>query len=80
LEVISAKQLNAGLIEDLTMFLCGACSCQVKERNPGFDLLLATNWNIELYGEEGEAPPAVSNLERTPTKPTPLTIPPGRKR
>jgi len=80
LEVISAKQLNAGLIEDLTMFLCGACSCQVKERNPGFDLLLATNWNIELYGEEGEAPPAVTNLERTPTKPTPLTIPPGRKR
>jgi len=80
LEVISAKQLNAGLIEDLTMFLCGACSCQVKERNPGFDLLLATNWNMELYGEEGEAPPAVTNLERTPTKPTPLTIPPGRKR
>ena len=80
LEVISAKQLNAGLIEDLTMFLCGACSCQVKERNPGFDLLLATNWNVELYGEEGEAPPAVTSLERTPTKPTPLTIPPGRKR
>ena len=80
LEVISAKQLNAGLIEDLTLFLCGACSCQVKERNPGFDLLLATNWNIELYGEESEAPPAVTNLERTPTKPTPLTIPPGKKR
>lgn len=80
LEVISGKQLNAGLIEDLTMFLCGACSCQVKERNPGFDLLLATNWNSELYGEDGEAPPPVTSLERTPTKPTPLTIPPGRKR
>ena len=80
LEVISAKQLNAGLIEDLTMFLCGACSCQVKERNPGFDLLLATNWNSELYGEDGDAPPPVTSLERTPTKPTPLTIPPGRKR
>jgi hypothetical protein len=80
LEVISAKQLNAGLIEDLTMFLCGACSCQVKERNPGFDLLLATNWNHELFGEDGESPPPVTSLERTPTKPTPLTIPPGRKR
>jgi hypothetical protein len=80
LEVLSATQLNAGLIEDLTMFLCGACSCQVKERNPGFDLLLATKWNLELYGEEGEAPPDVTSLERTPTKPTPLTIPPGRKR
>ena len=80
LEVISGKQLNAGLIEDLTMFLCGACSCQVKERNPGFDLLLAANWNRELYGEDGEAPPSVTSLERTPAKPTPLVIPPGKKR
>ena len=79
LEVISAKPLNLGLIEDLTIFLCGACSYQVKERNPGFDLLLATNWNSELYGEEGEPLPPVPSLERTPTKPTPLTIPPGRK-
>ena len=80
LEVIPAKQMNEGLIEDLTMFLCGACSCQVKERNPGFDLLLSTNWNQELYGEDGETPPPVTTLERAPTKPTLLTIPPGRKK
>ncbi len=80
LEVIPAKQMNEGLIEDLTMFLCGACSCQVKERNPGFDLLLSTNWNQELYGEDGETPPAVTTLERAPAKPTLLTIPPGRKK
>ena len=80
LEVIPAKQMNEGLIEDLTMFLCGACSCQVKERNPGFDLLLSTNWNRELYGEDGETPPAVTTLERAPSKPTLLTIPPGRKK
>ena len=80
LEVITAKQLNAGLIEDLTLFLCGACSCQVKERNPGFDLLLSTHWDRELFGEDGEPPPSVSTLERAPSKPTPLTIPPGRKK
>lgn len=80
LEVIPAKQLNAGLIEDLTMFLCGACSCQVKERNPGFDLLLSTNWNLELYGDDGETPPSVTTLERALSKPTLLTIPPGRKK
>ncbi len=80
LEVIPARLLNAGLIEDLTMFLCGACSCQVKERNPGFDMLLSTNWNLELYGEDGETPPTVTTLERAPTKPTLLTIPPGRKK
>lgn len=80
LEVIPAKQLNTGLIEDLTMFLCGACSCQVKERNPGFDLLLSTHWNRELFGEDGETPPTVTTLERTPLTPTLLTIPPGRKK
>ena len=80
LDVIPAKQLNAGLIEDLTMFLCGACSCQVKERNPGFDLLLSANWNRELYGDEGEQPPEVTTLERAPSKPTLLTIPSGRKK
>ena len=80
LEVIPAKQMNEGLIEDLTMFLCGACSCQVKERNPGFDLLLSTNWNRELYGEDGDTPPPVTTLERVPSKPTLLTIPPGKKK
>jgi hypothetical protein len=80
LEVIPAKQVDAGLIEDLTMFLCGACSCQVKERNPGFDLLLSTNWNQELYGADGEAPPPVTTLERTPETQSLLTIPPGRKK
>ncbi len=27
-------------------FLAGACSCQVKEQNPGFDLLLTADWNL----------------------------------
>lgn len=80
LEVIQGKQLNAGLIEDLTLFLCGACSCQVKERNPGFDLLISTDWDRELFGEGSEAPPSVTTLERVPSKPTLLTIPPGRKK
>jgi hypothetical protein len=54
LEVIPAGQVNAGLVEDLTLFLCGACSCQVKERNPGFDLLISAKWEAELFGENAE--------------------------
>lgn len=81
LEVIRASQLDSGLIGDLTMFLCGACSCQVKERNPGFDLLLSIDWNKELYGDNGSVPPAVTSLERAPTKPQePISIPPGRRK
>ncbi|HVJ87615.1 MAG TPA: hypothetical protein VM452_18285, partial [Caulifigura sp.] len=26
-------------------FLAGACSCQVKEQNPGFDLLMNAHWD-----------------------------------
>ncbi len=36
---LESKQLN-----NVTRFLCGECSCQVKELNPGVDLLLTTNW------------------------------------
>jgi hypothetical protein len=37
-------------------FLCKACSCQVKELNPGVDLLIAADWEIVFDAERG--PPA----------------------
>ena len=77
LEVIPADQLDAGTISDLTRYLCGACSCQVKERNPGFDLLLSTRWDRELFGENGELPPPAKEFDPT-QNPTLLTIPPGK--
>ena len=51
LEVIPGDQINNELINDLSQFLCGACSCQVKEQNPGFDLLMAGNWHEQLFGD-----------------------------
>lgn len=78
LEVIPADRLDADLIGDLTRYLCGACSCQVKERNPGFDLLVATPWERELFGEDGELPPPPKEFDPT-TAPTLLTIPPGKQ-
>lgn len=78
LEVIPGDRLDAALIGDLTRYLCGACSCQVKEQNPGFDLLVSTAWDRELFGEEGETPPPAKEFD--PDKaPTLLTIPPGKK-
>ncbi|NWK54362.1 hypothetical protein HW115_01975 [Verrucomicrobiaceae bacterium N1E253] len=29
-------------------YLCGACSCQVKEQNPGADLIINENWSSHL--------------------------------
>ncbi len=87
LEVIPSTQLNAELVHDLTEFLCGACSCQVKEQNPGFDVLLSTNWNAALFGEDSEGPPpetAAGNGQKKGTsqkqEPALLPIPAGRKR
>jgi len=37
-------------------FLCNACSCQVKELNPGVDLLMSANWDVVFDAERG--PPA----------------------
>jgi hypothetical protein len=37
-------------------FICKACSCQVKELNPGVDLLMAANWDIIFDAERGPMP------------------------
>jgi len=55
-------------------FVVGPCSCQVKEQNPGFDLLLAVDWNEKL-GTAAVSEPA---KERT-DKPILIDIPSGKK-
>jgi hypothetical protein len=35
-------------IEEVSLFLLGACSCQVKRLNPGWDLLLHSDWDEQL--------------------------------
>lgn len=79
LEVIPASDVSAALMEDLTLFLGGACSCQVKERNPGFDLPLSTAWDRELFGENGLLPPPAKTVADRDRAPVLLNIPPGKK-
>ncbi len=54
--------IGPGMIETVARLLTGPCSCQIKQMNAGFDLLLAANWNA-LAGAEpaGQAasPPLV---------------------
>lgn len=44
--------ITADNIHDSAAFLVGACSCEVKEQNPGFDLLLAADWDT-LLSQDG---------------------------
>jgi len=80
LEVIPAEDLSESLIEDLTLFLSGACSCQVKEQNPGFDLLMSIDWDTELYGPDGLRPPPAKTIDETSKPPVLLTIPTGKRK
>lgn len=79
LEVLPAERVNEKLVTELTTFLSGACSCKVKGLNPGFDLLMKANWDVDLFGEDGERPKADGGVEETPL-PTLISIPPGRKK
>jgi hypothetical protein len=47
---------NMGLIAE---YLCGACSCQVKNQNPGADLLLFRDWDD-----------AIRDLKKKPLQPS----------
>ncbi len=79
LEVIPAQSVSPKLIEELTVFLSGACSCQVKEQNPGFDLLIDVDWDFKLFGDAENRPPDRSEQEGLNRNPTLVPIPSGRK-
>ena len=55
-------------------FIIGPCSCQVKNQNPGFDLLMAADWD-ERIGKNKLSDP----IPETKDEPVYLTIPPGKK-
>jgi hypothetical protein len=44
------RGINQENVRDNCQFICGACSCQVKQENPGVDLLLAMNWEDQILG------------------------------
>ncbi len=68
------KYLDNDTIFDTVKFLCGDCSCQVKNLNPGTDLLFTADWD-GLFEQIIKAKPA------TPTvaPPTPQQAPETRK-
>lgn len=76
---LKPEDVDAESLEELSRFLCGACSCQVKELNPGFDLLLAINWDEQLF--DPNATPITSPSEKAASpasdEPELVSIPQG---
>jgi hypothetical protein len=86
LDVIPYAEADAPLIQDVAEFICGACSCQVKQANPGFDLLASVNWDQRLFGESipqrmgAEAQPRGARTSSDPPySPEYLAIPAGNQ-
>lgn len=76
--VLTAATLTADAVGEYTAFLCGACSCQVKQLNPGFDLLLPVDWDRVLFGEGLAALPSATAAAPSPPQPELVPIPAGR--
>jgi hypothetical protein len=69
--------ITAQNIHDSAAFLVGPCSCEVKEQNPGFDLLLRTDWD-ELLTHGGQPiPPAPALSSAEPKEAELVPIPAG---
>jgi hypothetical protein len=49
--------------DEACLFLLGACSCEVKRMNPGWDLLVNVDWNESLHAM-GFAPPPPAALQK----------------
>jgi len=62
-------------VRDAAAFLVGPCSCEIKELNPGFDLLLAADWDRLVH--DGASPPSLSAID--PSAPAELVqVPAGQ--
>jgi hypothetical protein len=48
LGVWGADDLDDAGIDEVSLFLLGACSCRVKAQNPGWDLLMGVDWDEKL--------------------------------
>jgi hypothetical protein len=78
LNVLPAGEADPDSISDLTRYLCGACSCQVKQQNPGFDLLCEMNWDERLFGEASLTSLDDASNSTSDFEPTLIAIPSGR--
>lgn len=48
----TADDLDDAGIDEVSLFLLGACSCRVKALNPGWDLLMTIDWDEKLMEVE----------------------------
>lgn len=73
LYALVGKGIMPATIDAACEFMVGPCSCQVKNQNPGVDLLLSHDWEAAVAGSLISTP-----IPDETSQPKLLTIPPGR--
>lgn len=76
LYALVGRGIDKANVEKACVFLTGPCSCQVKEQNPGTDLLLAANWTTAASPGSAPQPPILTGLPQ-PSAPTTSRPAPG---
>ncbi|MBI5799213.1 MAG: hypothetical protein HZA92_00595 [Verrucomicrobia bacterium] len=61
LYALAGKGISHETLDEAATFLIGKCSCQVKELNPGVDLLLAADWD-KLMKSQSSGDQGLPNL------------------
>jgi len=70
-----ASAMSDAQIEEACLFLIAGCSCQVKDLNPGWDLLLNLDWEKELLTIGLAAEPAAADSPKpAAAAPRPETV------
>ncbi len=71
------KGINAGNLGEASRFLIGSCSCQIKEQNPGVDLIMSADWKALMKADKllDDELPKLSDIEGL--KPILVPIPPA---
>lgn len=80
LSALSGDDLDAKTIDYAGGFIAGPCACEVKELNPGVDLLLTLDWEQLLALARAEPTPPVPEPVIAPGAPKPVETPPTSSR
>lgn len=64
LYALVGKGIKVETVDRAAQFLIGSCSCQVKEQNPGVDLVMAADWKQLVHAQSipGEQLPELTQI------------------
>jgi hypothetical protein len=72
ISALAAPRVNDQGVGDFAQFICGQCSCEVKELNPGIDLLMAADWDV-IFQDRQPGEQAVEAIEGGKNVPIPVS-------